>query len=103
MLKLLLELFSGKALKLKSVAAGVWEVVGEEKLKAKMERRADWAFMPHLKRKHPEWFGYIDDVDTMGIRIPLDGDDAESPLVIFLAFFYAMRCAVKDSKCKHKG
>ena len=94
MLSLLKALFGGD-LKFKQVASQAWEVWGEPKVLEKAKRRAERGFMAHLKKKHENW---VSEPDYL-IAIP----DDVPPLVAFFGLFYAMRCAVKGSRCKHKG
>ena len=69
---------------LKRVGTFVWELVGEPKEKAVVEKRAK-AFRGHLMVKHPEW------------KLPDVPDE-----VLMLAMFYALRCAAKGTTCGHK-
>lgn len=98
MIGLLIDLMNGD-LKLNRIAEGLWEVAGKKKLREKMERRAKKGFLKHLKTKHPEWFTHT----TGGGAYLSIHLGSTPPLVILLAFFYALRCAVKNSKCTHKA
>lgn len=98
MLGLMLDLMRGD-LKLKRIAKGAWTVYGKPELREKMQRRAEKSFMRHLMTKHPEWFTTS---RTQGPALHINLGKTP-PLVILLAMFYALKCAVKNSKCTHKA
>jgi hypothetical protein len=80
------------SIKIHRIAEGAWELVGKDKARKLLDRRAG-AYDQHLRTKHPEWF-----LANGAMRIPAN----VPPAVRLLAHFYSIRCAASRARCKHK-